>query len=100
MAKDINYGTDASRGMEAGINKLAEVTLYSDNKPYKKTDGLDANTLVNYVVDELVHCFENKDKIDYLNLIDISQIIMDTVSDGFSVRVLCTISKDNYKDLI
>ena len=24
MAKDINYGADARRGMEAGINKLAD----------------------------------------------------------------------------
>lgn len=38
-----------------------------------------------------------QEQISKSNLIDISQIIMDTVSDGFSVRVLCTISKDNYK---
>ena len=38
-----------------------------------------------------------QEQISKSSLKDISQTIIDTVIDGFDVRVLCTISKDNYK---
>ncbi|MGM9849907.1 MAG: hypothetical protein ACI31V_03305 [Bacilli bacterium] len=38
-----------------------------------------------------------QEHISKSNLSEISKVIVDAVNDGFSVRVLCTISKENYK---
>ena len=38
-----------------------------------------------------------QDKISNIDISEISQKIRETVGDGFEVRVLCNISKDNYK---
>lgn len=79
--------------------KFDEITLYSNNKPYKKFDGTYDNTIINYIAEELIELLNDSNKNNPAKLLEATTLIK-SLNNKNIYEVLYDYQKKTGEDLL